>query len=175
MNFRQQLLNLESEVLNAISDIRNNFGTFIFLSAEDIENGECGEYFEVRNDTYFNVFDVHIVSVSDKGIEVVEANNSTQFHTIGVNDLASIQDKINLYEMLLQKASETKKAYNRQVELQGLMQSNGLNLINCNGKNCSNMLIHPTVSIASDEKEEIIICPICGKENFPNDCSDVYY
>src|SRR5690606_7907997 len=103
MNFRRQLANLESEVLNAISDIRNNFGTFIFLSAEDIENGECDEYFEMRNDITGNVFDVHIVSVSDKGIKVVDANDSTQFYTIGVNDLASIEDKINLYEMLLQK------------------------------------------------------------------------
>lgn len=67
------------------------------------------------------------------------------------------------------------KAYERQVELQDLMQANGLNLINCNGKDCSNMLIHPTVSIASNEDEEIIVCPCCGEENFPNDCSDVYY
>ena len=101
MNFRQQLKNLESEVLNAISDIRNNFGTFVFLSAEDIENGECEEYFEMRNNITGNVFDVHIVSVSDEGIKVVEANDLTQFHTIGVNDLSSIHDKINLYEMLL--------------------------------------------------------------------------
>lgn len=106
MNFRQQLAELESEVLNAISVIRNNFGTFVFLSAEDIENEECDEYFEMRNDITGNVFDVHIVSVSDKGIKVVEANDSTQFHTIGVNDLASIQDKINLYEMLLQETNK---------------------------------------------------------------------
>ena len=106
MNFRQQLANLESEVLNAISDIRNNFGTFIFLSTEDIESGECDEYFEIRNDITGNVFDVHIVSVSDKGIKVVEANDSTQFHTIRVSDLASIQDKINLYKMLLQETNK---------------------------------------------------------------------
>lgn len=106
MNFRQQLANLESEVLNAILDIRNNFGTFIFLSTEDIESGECDEYFEIRNDITGDVFDVHIVSVSDKGIKVVEANDSTQFHTIRVSDLASIQDKINLYEMLLQETNK---------------------------------------------------------------------
>lgn len=103
-NYRQQLANLESEVLNAISDIRNNFGTFIFLSAEDVENGECDEYFEMRNDITGNVFDVHIISVSDKGIKVVEANDSTRFHTIGVNDFATIEDKINLYEILMLSA-----------------------------------------------------------------------
>ena len=65
------------------------------------------------------------------------------------------------------------KAYNRQVELQELMQANGLNLINCNGKDCSNMLIHAHQPI--DEPEEIIVCPCCGNENYPNDCSDVYY
>ena len=106
MNFRQRLANLESEILNAISDIRNNYGTFTFLTAEDIENGDCEEYFEMRNDITGNVFDVHIVSVSDKGIKVVEANDSTQFHTIRVSDLASIQDKINLYEMLLQETNK---------------------------------------------------------------------
>ena len=106
MNFRQRLANLESEILNAISDIRNNYGTFTFLTAEDIENGDCEEYFEMRNDITGNVFDVHIVSVSDEGIKVVEANDLTRFHTIEVSDLASIQDKINLYEMLLQETNK---------------------------------------------------------------------
>ena len=103
MKYRQQLELLKKEVLNSILDIRKNFSTITFLTDEEIENGECDDYLEVRNDITGNVFDVHLVSISPEGIKVVEADDTTRFHTIGVHDFATIEDKINLYEMLLEK------------------------------------------------------------------------
>ena len=63
------------------------------------------------------------------------------------------------------------EAWNEQVKLQEEMQSKGINLIYCS--DCSNVLLHKTVPIGTEEPP--VICPNCEKEQYPNDCEDVYY
>ena len=100
MNFRKQLNDLETQVSQAINDIRKNNKHITLLTKEEVENLECDDYFEVRNDITGSTFEVFVVSVSDEGIKVVEVEDNNRFHTIGLNDFAEIRDRISLYELI---------------------------------------------------------------------------
>jgi hypothetical protein len=89
---------LEKELSNTYSALKKDKEEFIFLSDEDIENGDFDEYFEVRNDITGNVFDAHIIQVNEKGIEIVELDDNNERYYISFQDLATIEDRINLIE-----------------------------------------------------------------------------
>lgn len=104
LSLRKQLTELESKISQKFSELRVEKIAYVFISDEDVDSGEIesDEYLEIRNDITGEVCDVHPIKVSDVGILVVEANDTTKFHTIGLNDLANTFDKISLLELMEQ-------------------------------------------------------------------------
>lgn len=100
--FREKYNNLETELSNTYSELLQEKKEFIFLSDEDIENGDYEEYFEVRNDITGNTFDVHIIQVDEYGVKVVESEDDTKVYYVKFSDLADVQDRINLIENMQQ-------------------------------------------------------------------------
>lgn len=101
--FREKYNEIETELSNTYSElIKNKVGEFIFLSDEDVENGDYEEYFEVRNDITGNTYDVHIIQVDEHGVKVVESEDDTKIYYIKFSDLADVQDRINLIENMQQ-------------------------------------------------------------------------
>ncbi len=95
---RERYEELETELSNTYSELIKDKKEFIFLSDEDIKNGDYEQYYEVRNDITGNVFDVYIVQVNENGIEIVEMEDDNQRYYIGFQDLNNIVDRINLIE-----------------------------------------------------------------------------
>jgi hypothetical protein len=95
---RERYEELERELSNTYSALKEDKKEFIFLSDEDIENGDYEQYYEVRNDITGNVFDVYIVQVNENGIEIVEMEDDNERYYIGFQDLATIEDRIYLIE-----------------------------------------------------------------------------
>jgi hypothetical protein len=96
--FRQRHEDLEADLSKAYSKLLEDKKEFIFLTEEDILNGDYDEYFEVRSDITGSTYDVHIVRVDEEGIEVVEAEDDSKRYYVGFSDLSEIQDRINLIE-----------------------------------------------------------------------------
>jgi hypothetical protein len=97
---RQRYEELEIELSNTYSALKKDKEEFIFLTEEDIENGDFDDYFEVRNDNTGGTHYVHIIKVNKNGIEVLNSEDSTQRYYIGFRDLSDIQDKIYLIEKM---------------------------------------------------------------------------
>jgi hypothetical protein len=95
---RERYEKLETEISKAYSKLLDDKKEFIFLTEEDIENGDYDEYFQVRSDHTGSIYDVHIVRVDEEGIEIVEAEDDTNRYYVSFENLADIQDKINLIE-----------------------------------------------------------------------------
>ena len=96
----QDLHNLEFEVLKYFSQLLAKQDTFVIFAEEDLENDSPDDYLEVRSDITGNVFDVHPLKVTKEGILVVESDGSFVRHLIRIHDLSSVQDKINLCELM---------------------------------------------------------------------------
>ena len=99
-NFNNDLDNLESEVANYFSELLNQHKEITIFSEEDLEHDAPDDYLECRNDITGNVFDVHPLKVSEEGILVVEADGSFKRHLMNLSDLSSVQDRINLCELM---------------------------------------------------------------------------
>ena len=99
-NFNTDLDHLESEVANYFSELLATQDEIIIFDEADLEHETPDDYLEMRNDITGNVFDVHPLKVSKDGILVVEADGSFIRHLIKLSDLSSIQDRINLCELL---------------------------------------------------------------------------
>jgi hypothetical protein len=93
---RERYEELETELSKTYLALKKDKKEFIFLSDEDIENGDFDDYFEVRNDITGNTYDVHIIKVDENGIEIVESDDNDKRYYIGFKDLSSIEDRINL-------------------------------------------------------------------------------
>jgi len=98
--FNNDLDNLESEVANYFSELLNQQKEIIIFNEDDLEQDTPDDYLEYRNDITGNVIDVHPLKVDEFGIHVIESDGSGQRHTLRLSDLASIQDKINLCELM---------------------------------------------------------------------------
>jgi hypothetical protein len=96
----QDLDNLEAEVSNYFSQLLEQQEEFVIFSEEDLEHDSPDDYLEMRNDITGEVFDVHPLKVTDRGIEVIEADGSLAKHLVRLSDLSSIQDRINLCELM---------------------------------------------------------------------------
>ena len=92
--------NLEVEVSRYFSELLEEQEEFIIFAEEDLENDAPDDYLEVRNDMTGNVFDVHPLKVTKEGILVVESDGSFVRHLIRIHDLSSVQDRINLCELM---------------------------------------------------------------------------
>ena len=98
--FNNDLDHLESEVANYFSELLATQDEIIIFNEVDLEHDTPDDYLECRNDITGNVFDVHPLKVNQNGILVVEADGSFTRHLLKLSDLSSIQDRINLCELL---------------------------------------------------------------------------
>jgi hypothetical protein len=99
-NFNNDLDQLETEVANYFSELIENLDEIVIFDESDLEHDTPDDYLEMRNDITGGVFDVHPLKVTKDGILVVEADGSFVRHLIKLQDLGSVQDKINLLELL---------------------------------------------------------------------------
>jgi hypothetical protein len=99
-NFNNDLDNLESEVANYFSELLSKQSEITIFEEVDLENDTPDDYLECRNDITGNVFDVHPLKVTQDGILVVEADGSYTRHVLKLSDLGSIQDRINICELM---------------------------------------------------------------------------
>lgn len=96
----QDLDNLERDTAMLFSQLLEQQEEFIIFAEEDLEHDSPDDYLEMRNDITGNVFDVHPLKVTKRGIEVIETDGGDRRHIIGLSDLSSIQDRINLCELM---------------------------------------------------------------------------
>ena len=96
----QDLDNLERDTAMLFSQLLEQQEEFIIFAEEDLQYDSPDDYLEMRNDITGNVFDVHPLKVTKRGIEVIETDGGDRRHTIGLSDLSSIQDRINLCELM---------------------------------------------------------------------------
>ena len=99
-NFNNDLDQLETEVANYFNELIENLDEIVIFDESDLEHDTPDDYLEMRNDITGGVFDVHPLKVTKDGILVVEADGSFVRHLIKLQDLGSVQDKINLLELL---------------------------------------------------------------------------
>ena len=98
--FNNDLDHLESEVANYFSELLAKQSEIIIFDEADLEHDTPDDYLEMRNDITGNVFDVHPLKVTNKGIEVIETDGGDKRHLIKLSDLSGIQDRINLCELM---------------------------------------------------------------------------
>jgi len=99
-DFNSNLDLLETEVAIYFNELLAQKEEFIIFSEEDLEHDTPDDYLEMRNDITGNVFDTHPLKVSRNGILVVEADGSFTRHLTRFQDLSSLQDRINLLELM---------------------------------------------------------------------------
>lgn len=99
-NFNNDLDLLETEVSNYFSELLEKQEEIVIFDECDLEHDTPDDYLEMRNDITGDVFDVHPLKVTKDGILVVESDGSFTRHLIRLSDLGSIQDKINLLELM---------------------------------------------------------------------------
>ena len=99
-NFNNDLDLLETQVNQYFNELLEKQGEIVIFDESDLEYDTPDDYLEMRNDITGNVFDVHPLKVSQNGILVIEADGSFVRHLIKLQDLGSIQDKINLVGLM---------------------------------------------------------------------------
>lgn len=96
----QDLDNLEAEVQSYFNELLSKQDEFVIFAEEDLEHDSPDDYLEVRNDITGDVFDVHPLRVTRNGIVSVSADGEFNKHTCLLSDLSSVQDRINLCELM---------------------------------------------------------------------------
>lgn len=99
-SLRHDLDLLETQVARYFSELLNQKKEFVIFAEEDLEFDSPDEYLEMRNDITGSVFDVHPLRVTERGIEVIETDGGDRRHTIRLSDLSSLQDRLNLCELM---------------------------------------------------------------------------
>ena len=99
-NFNNDLDLLETQVAIYFSELLTQQDEIVIFDEVDLEHDTPDDYLEMRNDLSGSVFDVHPLKVTKEGILVIEADGSFVRHLISLQDLSSIQDRINLVELM---------------------------------------------------------------------------
>ena len=99
-NLNKELDQLETQVYHYFNELLDKLDEIVIFDECDLEHDTPDDYLEMRNDITGNVFDVHPLKVSQNGILVIEADGSFVRHLIKLQDLGSIQDKINLVGLM---------------------------------------------------------------------------
>lgn len=102
-HFNNDLDLLETQVAIYFSELLQNIDEVVIFNETDLENDTPDDYLEMRNDITGNVFDVHPLKVTKEGILVIETDGGDTKHLIRLSDLSSIQDRINLVELIEKK------------------------------------------------------------------------
>jgi hypothetical protein len=98
-DFRKRLVELNTEVSDRYTELKKLKSEYIFLTEEEIENGEFDMYFEVRNSNGYT-YDAFIVKVNEKGIEIIESEDDDRRYYISLMDLADVSDRIALVDLM---------------------------------------------------------------------------
>jgi hypothetical protein len=96
----QDLDNLERDTAMVFSQLLEEQEEFVIFSEENLEHDSPDDYLEVRNDITGNVFDIHPLKVTRQGILGVTTDGEFVRHLCLLSDLSSIQDRINLCELM---------------------------------------------------------------------------
>ena len=99
-DFNDDLDLLEAGVAIYFNELLAQKKEIVIFEEADLENDIPEDYLEVRNHTKGSVFDIHPLKVSYDGILVIEADGSYVRHLIEFQDLSSLQDRINLLELM---------------------------------------------------------------------------
>jgi hypothetical protein len=99
-NLNNDLDQLETQVYHYFNELLEKQEEIVIFDECDLEHDTPDDYLEMRNDITGNVFDVHPLKVTKNGILVVEADGSFVRHLIKLQDLGSVQDKINLLGLM---------------------------------------------------------------------------
>jgi hypothetical protein len=99
-NLNSILDDLERDTAMVFSQLLEKQEEFVIFSEEDLEHDSPDDYLEVRNDITGDVFDVHPLRVTRNGIVSVSADGDFVKYTFLLSDLSSIQDRINLCELM---------------------------------------------------------------------------
>lgn len=96
----QDLDNLEADVQSYFNELLSKQDEFVIFAEEDLEHDTPDDYLEVRNDITGDVFDIHPLKVTREGILGVTADGEFNKYTCLLSDLSSVQDRINLCELM---------------------------------------------------------------------------
>jgi hypothetical protein len=99
-SFRNDLDILETQVSHYFSELLEQQDEFVIFAEEYLEDDSPDDYLEVRNDITGDVFDVHPLKVTRNGIVSVTADGEFRKYTFLLSDLSSVQDRINLCELM---------------------------------------------------------------------------
>lgn len=99
-NLNSILDDLERDTAMLFSQLLQQQEEFVIFSEEDLEHDSPDDYLEVRNDITGDVFDVHPLKVTREGILGVTTDGDFVKYTFLLSDLSSIQDRINLCELM---------------------------------------------------------------------------
>ena len=99
-NLNNDLDQLETQVYHYFNELLEKQEEIVIFDECDLEHDTPDDYLEMRNDITGNVFDIHPLKVTKNGILVVEADGSFVRHLIKLQDLGSVQDKINLLGLM---------------------------------------------------------------------------
>ena len=98
--FNNDLDILETQVSNYFSELLQKKTEIVLFEETDLEHDTPDDYLEMRNDITGDVFDVHPIKVNQNGILVVTTDGEFVRHLITLSDLSSVQDRINLCELM---------------------------------------------------------------------------
>lgn len=98
--FNNDLDILETQVSNFFSELLQKNTEIVLFEETDLEHDTPDDYLEMRNDITGDVFDVHPLKVNKNGILVVTTDGEFVRHLIKLSDLSSVQDRINLCELM---------------------------------------------------------------------------
>jgi len=104
-NFRHDLDLLQKRVVNKFTELRDANPRIEFLTQEDVVNGDYEEYLDARNSINGETYEICVIGIDEQGIEVYKVDSGSIRH-ISFNDLASLEDKISLVELMEVKIKE---------------------------------------------------------------------
>jgi hypothetical protein len=151
MEIREKLEQIETEISETFSKLLKQQGTFNCNTIEDLEE-EIDYYFEMRNDITGNVFDVAILSISSKGIRVVETDDFEREHLINFYDLSSTEQRLSLVERMELYIIEEEKRNSKHNKLREILQEYGCEEFgDCIIDDICNIFDFPTTTFKTQE------------------------
>lgn len=99
-HFNHDLDLLESEIAIYFNILLEKQEEYVIFDEKLLEDNIPEHYLEMRDTFTGNIFDVHPLKVTKQGIFVLEANSNDRTHIVNLHDLANVQDRINLLQLM---------------------------------------------------------------------------
>ena len=99
-NLKNKLQELEKEVSIYFNELLSQKEEFIIFDKTYLVDDTPDNYLEMRNDFTGDVYDIQPLSVNKNGIEVIDTSGDNNIFLINFQALSSIQDRINLCELM---------------------------------------------------------------------------